>query len=154
MAAGFHHYGNVNALVEQCTFEVVAGEIQKRHAHARRSFLKCCQRVWKNLCRRRRRITEAEFTLLTASQGPNSFQSFVGASKHGSGLTGKEFSGLGKLDSSRAALKEFQTKLRFEILNLTTQGRLGDVKSPRGLGHVAKLGDGYKIPQVTKFHTR
>ena len=142
----------MDASVEQRAFKVVTGEIQKRHAHAGRNFLKCCQRAWKNLRRRRRRITDAEFADLAASQGTNRLQSFVGAGKHGTCFIGKEFSRLGKLDSTRAALNQFQPKLLFEILDLATQGRLGDVKSPRGLGHVAKLGDGCKITQVTEFH--
>ena len=40
-------------------------------------------------------------------------------------LTSKEFSGFGNLDSTRAALDQFQAKLLFEILDLATQGRLG-----------------------------
>jgi hypothetical protein len=76
----------------------------------------------------------------------------VGALKHGACFIGKEFSGLGQFDPTCAALKQFHTKLLFEILDLPTQGRLGDVKPPRRLRHVAKLGHGREITQMAKFH--
>ena len=152
-ATRFHHQRNVNAPVEQCTFKVVAGEIQKRHAHARRSCLKCRQRAWENFSCRRRRVTDTEFTGLAASQRTNGLQSLVGAGKPGACFIGEEFSGFGEFDPTCAALKQFHAKLSFEILDLPTQRRLSDVKPLRRLRHVAKLGDGCEITQMAKFHT-
>ena len=152
-ASRLHHHGNVHAPVEQRALEVVAGEIQKRHAHAWRSCLKCRQRAGKNFSGRRRGVTDAEFTGLAASQGTNGLQSLVGAVKHGACFIGKEFSSLGEFDSTCAAFKQFHAKLLFEMLDLPTQRRLGDVKPPRRPRHVAKLGDGYKVTQMAKFHS-
>ena len=141
----------MNALVEQCAFEVIAGEIQKRHAHAGRSFLKCCQRAEESLSSAKAHNRRG----VHPSRREPAHEQLSKLRRRGQArlrLTGKEFSGLGKLTSPLRS-SSFETKLRFEILDLATQGRLGDVKSPRGLGHVAKLGDGCKISQVTKFHT-
>ena len=66
---------------------------------------------------------------------------------------GKERPGLGEFDPTCAALKQFHPKLLFEILDLPTQRRLGNVKPPRRLRHVAKLGDGCEITQMAKSHT-
>ena len=71
----------------------------------------------------------------------------------GACFIGKELPGLGEFDPTCAALKQFHPKLLFEILDLPTQRRLGDVKPPRRLRHVAKLGDDCEITQMAKFHT-
>ena len=98
-----------------------------------------------DLPRRRRRITNAEFTNLAATERTNGPQSFFDASKHGTCFIGKEFSGFGKFNSTRAALNQLQTKLLFEVLDSATQSRLSDVKPPRGLGYIPKLGDHHKV---------
>jgi hypothetical protein len=50
------------------------------------------------------------------------------------------------------AQKEGNTKVLFQLSNLAAEGRLRDVQLLRRFAEVKALRNGYKVPNMTKFH--
>jgi hypothetical protein len=54
--------------------------------------------------------------------------------------------------STRQAVKEFETNLLFQILNLTRKGRLSHAKPLRGSIVMFLLSNGHEVSQMSQFH--
>jgi hypothetical protein len=59
---------------------------------------------------------------------------------------------VGQRDALRVPPEEPRAERRLERLNLLAERRLLDAQARRGARHVARLGDGDEVAEVTKIH--
>jgi len=64
----------------------------------------------------------------------------------------EDAAGIGEFDFAAVTNEEADAEFGFELLNLATERRLGDVQAARSLGKIEGFGDGDKVAQVAKFH--
>ncbi len=72
--------------------------------------------------------------------------------KNSSGINQKRFSGGAYLHAAWQAVKQFETDLLFQVLNLSGKRGLGDAQAFRGASVMLLLRNMHEVSQVSQFH--
>src|ERR1041385_4857828 len=133
--------------------DTLGGTFLERDRDSRKAVFEFSQNAAEKVLSGRTNVADTQFAFFASGDSLNSAGDLVAALDEDAGIMEQSGARWGKGNGAAGAVQQTDPEIPFQILDGSTEGRLGDMEAARGPGKIQFFRDGLKIEKFPKVQS-